>query len=281
MSTTVTPATTAKDWDDVRTAFSSSIMVDTSLSSLAQNLDGLEWPFGGSDEKASTYLDYTFGELRAEFEGRGNPAAAELLIQILRETLSFDEPFGEMVKQTEVAKPRDNPMLRTLGRLDIPENFPLSLTVFDESTRDLCRLEQVETIGQFALFAQGVSQNVIVGGAFRELLNALAQVDEKALGRFLPLRFGSTGLHFVESLAQATRSTNPTAHVQAALTWFSADVAKWRQGAVTDATFISRQLAGLHDAALQARVGELIQPHFITTTPRTGVWSALVRWVKK
>ena len=32
---------TAKDWDEIRTAFASSIMVDTSLNSLAQNLDGL------------------------------------------------------------------------------------------------------------------------------------------------------------------------------------------------------------------------------------------------
>jgi len=35
---------TAKDWDEVRSAFASSIMVDTALSSLAQNLDGPDWP---------------------------------------------------------------------------------------------------------------------------------------------------------------------------------------------------------------------------------------------
>ena len=281
MSTTLNPPTTAKDWDDVRTSFSSSIMVDTSISSLAQNLDGLEWPFKGNDEKASTYLDYTFGELRAEFEGRGNPGAADLLIQILRETLSFDEPFGEMVKQTEVAKPRDNPMLKTLSRLQIPENFPLELMGFDSSTRDLGRLEQVETIGQFALFAQNVSQNVIVGGTFRELLNALAQVDEKALSRFVPLRNDDTGLHFFESVVQATRSTDPTAHLAAAMTWFSAEVAQWRRDAAADSTFVSRQLGTLNDAALQKLVANLLAPHFNTPAAKVGAWSALLRWIKR
>ena len=41
---------TAKDWDEVRTAFATSIMVDTSLSSLAQNLDAPDWPLKGKDE---------------------------------------------------------------------------------------------------------------------------------------------------------------------------------------------------------------------------------------
>ncbi len=38
------PTFTEKDWDEVRTAFASSIMVDTQISSLAQNLDGPTWP---------------------------------------------------------------------------------------------------------------------------------------------------------------------------------------------------------------------------------------------
>eukprot|EP01035_Chromulina_nebulosa_P052927 gene52927-72240_t len=35
---------TAKDWDEVRAAFATSIMVDTAISSLAQNLDAPDWP---------------------------------------------------------------------------------------------------------------------------------------------------------------------------------------------------------------------------------------------
>jgi hypothetical protein len=255
-------------------------MVDTSLTSLAQNLDGLEWPFTGADEKPSTYLDFTYAELRVEFEDRGQPAAADLLSQILRETLSFDQPFGEMVKQTEAYSQRDNPVLRTLSRLEIPENFPLALTALDEATRELCRLEQVETIGKFALFAQNVSKNVIVGGTFRELLNALAHIDEKALGRFLPLRYGSLGVHFVEALVQAAESPDPTAQVEQVLTWFSTDAAKWRRESAADPQFVHRQLVVVTDPALQQRVLDLIAPHFVTHAPKAGAWSALVRWLK-
>jgi hypothetical protein len=269
-----------KEWDEVRSAFGSSIMVDTALSSLAQNLDGLEWPFSGADEKPSTYLDFTYGELQAEFEGRGNPAAADLLVQILRETISFDQPFGEMVKQTEAASQRENPMLRTLSQLHIPENFPLSLTLLDDSTHELCRLEKVTTIGQFALFAQNVSQNVIVGGTFRELLNALAHIDEKVLGTYLPLRFGTPGVQFIEALRQATRSTNPSEHVAQAIEWFGEDVARWRRESAVDPLFLHSQLAVINDAALQQHIAGLIAPHFITHAPRTSAWSSFVRWIR-
>lgn len=270
----------AKEWDEVRAAFGSSIMVDTALTSLAQNLDGLDWPFTGSDEKPSTYLDFTYGELKAEFEGRGNPTAADLLVQILRETISFDQPFGEMVKQAEASSDRESPMLRTLSRLEIPENFPLSLVLVDEATRDLCRLEQVDTIGKFALFAQNVSQNVIVGGTFRELLNALAHVDENVLATYLPIRAGTPGLVFIESLRQSGQSSDPTEHVTQAIAWFAEDVAQWRREAAVNPLFLHSQLAVFNDAALQQHVATLISPHFITHAPRPGAWAAFVRWIK-
>lgn len=281
MSTTSIPSAAAKEWDDVRSAFASSIMVDTALTSLAQNLDGLEWPFSGKEETASTYLDFTYPELKAEFEDRGQPAAAELLVQILRETMSFDQPFGEMVKQTEAASQRENPMLKTLSRLGIPENFPLSLVEVDESTRELCQLENVQTIGQFALFAQSVSQNVIVGGTFRELLNALAHVDEKVLAQYLPLRYGSNGVHFVEALVQATHAAVPAARLQQVLTWFSADAAQWRQQSAADPTFVQSQLATIIDPAVRQRVLDLVSPHFVTQAPKSGVWSSFSRWFKR
>lgn len=48
---------TAKDWDEVRASFASSIMVDTALSSLAQNLEGPDWPIKGPDETPAAYID--------------------------------------------------------------------------------------------------------------------------------------------------------------------------------------------------------------------------------
>lgn len=280
MSTTSIPSAAVKEWDDVRAAFASSIMVDTALTSLAQNLDGLEWPFTGKDEKPSAYLDFTYAELKAEFEDRGQPAAAELLVQILRETMSFDQPFGEMVKQTEAASQRENPMLKTLSRLGIPENFPLSLVEVDQSTRELCQLENVETIGHFALFAQSVSQNVIVGGTFRELLNALAHVDEKVLAKYLPLRYGSNGVHFLEALIHATQAAVPAARVEQVMRWFSEDAAQWTQQSAADHTFVQRQLATIVDPVVRQRVLDLVSPHFVTQAPKKGAWSAFSRWFK-
>ncbi|MEO7599104.1 MAG: hypothetical protein ABIV50_09255 [Opitutus sp.] len=280
MSTTMIPSVAAKEWDEVRTAFGSSIMVDTALSSLAQNLDGLDWPFSGADERASTYLDFTYAELSAEFEGRGKPRGAELLVQILRETLSFDQPFGEMVKQTEISSQRENPMLKTLSRLQIPENYPISLTGLDVSTRELCELESVKTIGEFAVFAQNVSKNIIVEGTFRELLNALAHVDEKALARYLPLHAGDTGVHLLEAFVIAANAPMPTAQAAAAVNWFREEAAEWRSDIAADFRSLERRLLVIRDAKLQERVAQLIVPHFATRAPRKGAWSSFVSWIK-
>ena len=48
-----------------------------------------------------------------------------------------------------------------------------------------------------------MAQNVIVGGDFRKLLNALSHVDEQAIAEVLPFRRGATGLHLIEALALA------------------------------------------------------------------------------
>jgi len=55
--------TTAKEWDEIRSAFATSIMINTSLSSLAQNLDGPDWPIKGKDETPATYIDYNHEEV--------------------------------------------------------------------------------------------------------------------------------------------------------------------------------------------------------------------------
>src|ERR1051326_2316348 len=154
---------TAKDWDEVRTAFASSIMVDTSISSLAQNLDGPDWPIKGKDETPAKYIDHNFEEGTELLQLKGqSPDRVDQLIAILKETLGFDSPFGEMVEQTEAASARDNPLLKNLAKLGIPENFPMALTALDAGTLEFCKLEKLSTLSEFAVFAQGMSQNVIV-----------------------------------------------------------------------------------------------------------------------
>jgi hypothetical protein len=282
MSTEITTSNAASEWDEIRAMFASSLMADTALSSLAQNLDGVDWPLHGADETPAAYLDFTYNELAALFARRGQPDAAAQLVRILRETLAFDQPFGEMVKQTAAAESRENPLLRTLARLGISEEYPVGLTALDDTARELCRLEQVRTLGQFALFAQGLSQNVIVGGDLRRLLNALAHVDEKALAEFLPFRPGTSGLHLAEAMAQAANSSDPQERSARAAVWFATELADWRREATTDRRILARRLAVLNNPVLEQRVGRLLAPYLDLdeSEPQPGLWATLRRWLK-
>ena len=212
---------TAKDWDEVRSAFATSIMVDTAISSLAQNLDGPDWPIKGKDETPAKYIDLSFEEVAELLQLKGQkPDRIDQLIGILKDTLAFDSPFGEMVEQTKIAEERDNPLLKNLTKLGIPQGFPMGLTALEAGTVEFCKLEKLSTLGEFAVFAQTMAQSVIVGGDFKKLLNALSHVDEAAIAEVLPFRRGAKGLHLVESLAQATRSPNPLTHAEQAAAWF-------------------------------------------------------------
>src|SRR3954470_21159464 len=146
------PKFTAKEWDEVRLAFASSIMVDTALSSLAQNLDAPDWPIKGKDETPAKYIDLNFEEATEMLQLKGQkPERIDQLVGILKETLAFDSPFGEMVTQTEAASARDNQLLKNLAKLGIPENFPMALTALEPGTLEFCKLEQLVTLSEFAV----------------------------------------------------------------------------------------------------------------------------------
>jgi hypothetical protein len=252
---------TAKDWDQVRSAFATSIMVDTSLNSLAQNLDGVEWPIKAKDETPAKYIDLNFEEVVELLQLKGQPAErVDHLISILRETLAFDNPFGEMVEQTEVAAARDNPLLKNLAKLAIPENFPIVLTALDPSTLEFCQLEKLATLGEFAVFAQGMSQTVIVGGDFRKLLNALSHVDEAALTEVLPFRRGTKGLHLVEALAQIAPAADAARRVEVAVTWFRDELTAIERDVAAGGS-LARHFVVLGNPGLEARAADLLRPH--------------------
>jgi hypothetical protein len=193
---------TAKDWDEVRMGFQTSIMVDTPISSLAQDMDAPDWPLPGKDETPAKYVDLTFEELQLVPGLNGFPDRIDQLISVLRETLGFDDPFGDMVAQDAQAADRDNPLLKNLAKLGISADFPIEHTMVSAGTKEFCALEKIATLGEFAKFAQSMPPNVIVGGDFRSLLNALAHVNEEALAGILPFRPGSKGLHLAEALGQ-------------------------------------------------------------------------------
>jgi hypothetical protein len=188
------------EWDEIRKKFRHSIMADTSLVSLAQNLDTKEWTESGEDEKPSKYIDFSYDELLMMPAIAGSADKADHLIGILKETLAFDDPFGDMVAQVEETSAKDNPILKTLSRLGIPEAYPMMLANFSEGTRLVCSSEGVKTIGEFANLGQQMATRVVLGGDFRNALNALTHGDEEGIGQFLPFRKGSTGLHLPEAI---------------------------------------------------------------------------------
>ena len=253
------PTYTEKDWNDTRTAFASSIMVDTQISSLAQNLDGPVWPVKSKDETPAKYIDLSYEEAIELLALKGQTGdKLDLLISILKETLAFDSPFGDMVEQTEAASVRDNPLLKNMARIQVPEDFQISLKALGADTVEFCKLENLKTLGEFAVFAQGMSQNVIIGGDFRKLLNALSNVDEITLSEILPFRKGSKGLHLIEALGQATRLSNPIPKAKEASVWFADEFAQLKKD-FTDGTGVERQLGVLGNVPLEKKVSDLIR----------------------
>lgn len=244
----------AKDWDDVRTAFASSIMVDTPISSLAQNLEGPDWPIKGPEETPAAYIDLTYDEVTEMLTMKGQASKLDLLISILKDTLSFDDPFGDMVEHTEQSAERDNQLLKNMAKLGISEEYPIALTALDSDTREFCQLENLTTLGEFARFAQNMSQNVIVGGDFRKLLNALSHVNEKGLSEVVPFRVGSTGLHLIECLAQTGEDS---ARVQAALAQFESEWTELKSF-VEEGGDLSRKLMVLDNPESEAKVATIV-----------------------
>lgn len=191
----------AADWDEVRKKFRNSIMAETSLISLAQNLDMEEWPVAGDEEKPTKYIDFTWDELLMLPEIEGKTERISQLVSILKETLAFDDPFGDMVAQVvEETAAKENPILKTLSRLGIPHDFPLELAQFSSGTRAVCASEGINTIGEFANLGQQMATRVVLGGDFRNALNALTHGDEEGIGHFLPYRRGTSGLHLPEAI---------------------------------------------------------------------------------
>jgi len=252
---------TAKDWDEVRSAFAASIMVNTPLSSLAQNLDGPDWPVRGKEETPAAYIYLSYDEMLAMLAMKGmTPARADFLITLLRETLAFDNPFGEMVEQSDAAAVKDNQMLKNLAKLGIPESFPIGLTALTADTIEFCKLENLKTLGEFCIFAQGMSQNVIVGGDFRKLLNALSHIDEASLAELLPFRVGDKGLHLPEAMVQASRASAPLKRATLAAEWFKDELEALKKELKATGS-VNRSLQVLGNPELEKKAQEMLMPH--------------------
>ncbi len=196
----------AELWEQVRKKFATSTMVEIKLTSLAQNAETEDWPLPGDDETPSKYIDFSYDELKMLPEFAPEPSRIALLIDILHETLAFDDPFGDMAEQIEeTTAAGDMTVRKVLKELEIPEDYPIALTNLDDEAKELCSSEGIENVGQFADFAQGMAQSVVIGGDFRTFLNAMTQKDEEEIANFLPFRPKSTGLYVPEAFGMVIR----------------------------------------------------------------------------
>jgi hypothetical protein len=196
---------TEEDWNQLRAHFMSSILVDTHLHKLAQNI-GCSWPVKDKEETPARYLDYSFADLMTAPALKGQPARFQLLLDILKETASFDNPFQEMVPAGEPSQVAGGQASQWLRRVAVPLDYPVELTALSPDTRSLCHGEGAETILTAASLFQGMAQSVIVGGEVRQLLNGLAHADLHALARYLPVRPGARGIFLAEGIGVLLRS---------------------------------------------------------------------------
>lgn len=184
-------------------------MAQTEISKLAQNLD-LSWPLRGRDEIPLKYLPLTVEEVALLPGIAEAPDRLNLLVEILSETLAFDDPFSEMAEYVDSSSKKDDGTQKALEKFGVPIDFPIQLCALSKETREFIRAESIQTLGEFIEFSQTMAQSIIVGGDFRSFLNALAHPEESTIAKFLPYRAGHRGLQLAEAIAQTLRLFDPS-----------------------------------------------------------------------
>ncbi len=188
-----------EEWNHIRKRFFNSILNDTEIAKLGQNV-GISWPFKGSDETPSKYIEFDFEELKSVPGLIGKQRRIKTLMDILRETLAFDDPFGDMVDTVETESQQDDTFERIFAKLDIPTGYPIEFVHFAPETHELLRNEDVSTLVECVHFGQRIAKNVVVGGDLKTFLNGLAHKDEVGIAKHIPYRRGERGLHLAEAI---------------------------------------------------------------------------------
>lgn len=194
----------AEEWNHIRKRFFNSILNDTEIAKLGQNV-GISWPFKGKGETASKYIEYDFEELQSVPGLIGKTRRIQILMDILRETLAFDDPFSDMVDTVESESQEDDTFERILAKLEIPPNYPTGFIHFEKDTKELLQNEDVNTLIEVIHFGQKIARNVVVGGDLKAFLNGLAHKDEVGISKHLPYRRGIRGLHLAEAIGLIAR----------------------------------------------------------------------------
>ena len=199
MSDTPFEKYSSEEWDHIRKRFFNSILNTTEIGKLGQNV-GISWPFKGKGETAEKYIEYDFEELQSVPGLIGKQRRIQTLMDILRETLAFDDPFSDMVDTVEAESEEDDTFERILAKLEIPPSYPTEFVHFQKDTKELLKNEDVNTLLEIIHFGQKIARNVVVGGDLKTFLNGLAHKDEVGISKHLPYRRGVRGLHLAEAI---------------------------------------------------------------------------------
>jgi len=203
----------AEEWGHLRKRFFNSILTEIELSKLGQNV-GIAWPFRGSDETPTKYIEYDFEALHSVPGLVGKKRRVQLLMDILRETLAFDDPFADMVETVESDSKVDDVFERILAKHEIPMDYPAELIHLSADTRALLKNEGVETLIQTIHFAQNLARNVVIGGDLKSFLNGLAQQDSGGIIKHLPYRRSGRGLHLPEAVGLIVRELEESVRIE-------------------------------------------------------------------
>lgn len=213
MSNTSLEKYSAEEWEHIRKRFFNSILNDTEIAKLGQNV-GISWPFKGAGETPTKYIEYDFEELHSVPGLIGKKRRIKNLMDILRETLAFDDPFSEMVDTVESESEEDDTFERILAKLEIPPSYPAGFVHFAPETEALLEDEGVSTLIDVIHFAQKIARNVVVGGDLKTFLNGLAHKDELGIAKHLPYRRGIRGLHLAEAIGLIANDLPEAAKLQ-------------------------------------------------------------------
>jgi hypothetical protein len=199
MSDTSIEPYSAEEWDSLRKRFEGSALNDTEIAILGQNA-GYSWPFRGSDETPLKYIGFTFEELDSVPGLVRKKSRVRRLMDILRETLAFDDPFSDLVDSVELDGLEDHTFERILIKYNISPEYPAELVNFTETTFVLLKEYAPVTLLDIIRFIQRMPQNSREGEELRAFLNCIALMDESGMARYLPYRRGDRGLYLPEEI---------------------------------------------------------------------------------
>jgi hypothetical protein len=138
----------------------------------------------------------------------------KILMDILRETLAFDDPFSDMVDTVESESEEDDTFERILAKLEIPTIYPAEFIHFSPDTKELLKNEGVETLIQAIHLGQNLARNVVIGGDLKSFLNGLAHKDEVGIMKHLPYRRAERGLHLAEAVGLIARDLDEPVQIE-------------------------------------------------------------------